>query len=209
MLKDLKELKPKSFVTQDGNCNYNTQFWFVNGDKYQYSKYRISITWRNSPLYEDEKIVDKSSIYTTETEERYKKYIIQDFEILDGGFYLTHSTTKYIDSETSPSLYLRGYLKNQNGAFRNKSLFYFICGLSPLKITKLKNIQIKNNYCYQTEFTIVNPYNNKKVKIVVDWQNGIALDLIKTYKRINGNSFSDLKRNFYADEIIKDIVVCQ
>lgn len=206
LLNDMKIIHPQRLNTQKGGSNYVTQFWFVSENPYN-SPYKMDIVWENSYLFKGEEI--KQGFYNmAEVESEYKNYKIKGLEIPDGGLYLgTHDA---ISEELDPYTLIDSHLKENKSLLLNNSFFEFLCMIRAcrMKIHKIKNLHTNSKKeIVLTIFSIKNPFNRKKAKIIVTWKTPLTDYQIREYKSKNGKCFNDTKRNFYIDKIIKDIIL--
>lgn len=204
LLNDMKIISPQKLYTQKGRCTYTTQFWFVSENPYN-SLYKMDIVWENSYLFKGEEI--KQGYYNmAEVESEYKNYKIRELEIPDGGLYL--NTHDPISQELDPYTLIDSHLKEVKPLLLNKSFLEFFCiiRVCRMKIHKIKNLYTNSQKeITQTIFTIKNPYNRKKAKIIVTWETPITDYQISDYKSKNGKRFNNYQRNLYVDKILKDI----
>ena len=170
LLNDMKMISPKRLYTQKGRCNYVTQFWFVSENPYD-SPYKIDIVRENSYLFKGEEIKE-GSYNLAEIESEYKNYKIKGLKIPDSGLYLvTHDP---ISQELDPYTLIDSHLKENKSNLLNNSFFEFLCTIRAcrMKIHKIKNIRTNSKKeITQTIFTVKNPNNQKKAKIIVKMGN--------------------------------------
>ncbi|WP_336690516.1 MULTISPECIES: hypothetical protein [unclassified Chryseobacterium] len=205
LLNDMNILNPKRLYTQNNGCNHSTQFWFVDTEKPFNSHYKMNIVWENNSIFKGEEM--KNGFYNINSvENEYKKYVIKKLEISDGG--LNISVNHYFSNKLNPSTFINSYLIENKSTIVNTSFFYFLCFLrtASMKIITVKNICISpKKDVLQTIFTVVNPNNRKKTKVIITWDSPISNYQIKDYINRNGKHFNNDKRNLYVDKTVKDI----